>query len=127
VAVNSATHVVSAHEINLILYIEVNHSNDTVRTEKAIDRVDGRVELGNHGKSIAHGDEFSTTGVGVLIEIAYSLTLRYDLLALVGLWFVFMETEGAGILADHLDIGPSETRETLAGHVAETWREVDDI
>jgi hypothetical protein len=46
---------------------------------------------------------------------------------LVGLWFVFMETEGAGILADHLDNGPSETRETLAGHVAETWREVDDI
>jgi hypothetical protein len=127
VTINSTTHIVSAHEVDLILYIEVDNSNDTVRAEKTVDRVDSRVELRNHGKGVAHGDELSTTSVGILIEIAYCLALRYNLLAVVGLRFVFVETESAGILADYLDIGPSKTRETLAGHLAETWGKINDI
>ena len=43
------------------------------------------------------------------------------------LWFMFVQTKGASILADDLDVGPSKTGETLACHFTETGGEVHDI
>lgn len=57
----------------------------------------------------------------------YCVVSRHNLFAMIRLRFVFMETESAGVLADDLDIGPAQAFKSLAGHLAETWREIDDI
>lgn len=119
--VNSTTHIVSAYEVNLVLHVEVNYSNHTIVAEKTVDRINGGVKLRDHGKCVAHGHELSTTGVGVLIEIAYCLALGYDLLALIRFRLMFVETECTCILADNLDVGPTKTCESFAGHFAKAW------
>lgn len=125
--IDSTTHVVPAHEIDLVLYVEVYHANNTIGAHETVDRVDDGIELGYHAERIAHGYKLCASSISILVKIAYCLTFRDHLLAFVRLWFVFVQAEGAGILADDLNVGPSETGETLACHLAETWGKVHDV
>jgi hypothetical protein len=127
VPVDSSTCVIPPVELDPALYIKVNHTNDTAGAQQRRDRVDYGVELGDHGKGVAHCHELGTTGVSVFIEVSDDLASRDHGLALVGLRFVLVEAEGAGVLADDLDVLPSEAGEALARHVAETGGEVDDV
>lgn len=125
--VNGTANIVPAPEVNLVLYIKVHNTCNTVGAQEAVDGVDHGIELRDHRKSIAHSDKFSSTRIGVLIQIADGLTLDLVLLSLVGLCFVLMETEGACVLTDDFDIGPAEASEAFASHLTQTWREVDDV
>ena len=117
--IDSTAHVVSTHEVELVLYVEVDNADNAIRTHQAINRVDDGVELGYHAQGIAHGDELSTTGICVLVEVANSLTLRDYFLALVGLRFVFIEAKCTRILADDLDVCPAEAGKAFPGHLTQ--------
>lgn len=117
--INSTTHVVPAHEIDLVLHVKVDNADNAVRAHQAINRVDDGVELGYHAQSIAHRDKLSTAGIRILVEVANDLALGDQFLALVRLWFVFVETKGARILANDLDVCPAETDEAFSGHLAQ--------
>jgi hypothetical protein len=113
--IDSTTHIVPSHEVNLVLNVKVHNTNDAVRAHQTIDRVDDRVKLGYHAERITHRDKLSTTSVGVLVEVANGLTLRDHFFALVRLRFVLVETEGAGILAYDSYVCPPKASEALAG------------
>jgi hypothetical protein len=119
VTIDSTAHVVSTHEVDLVLYVKVDNADNTIRTPQAINRVNDGVELGYHAQGIAHGDKFSTTSICVLVEVADSLTLRYYFLALVGLRFVFMKAKCTRILADDLDVCPAEAGKAFPGHLTQ--------
>jgi hypothetical protein len=148
VTVDSTTHVVPSHKVDLVLYVKVNDTNDTIGAHQTIDRVDDGVELGYHAQRVAHRDKLSTTSIRILVEVTDGLTLGDHLLAFVRLRFVLVKTEGARILAYDFDVGPAEAGKALASlqngdtvsvyasnadctaqtyHLAETWGEVNDI
>jgi hypothetical protein len=97
VTVDSTTHVVPSHKVDLVLYVKVNDTNDTIGAHQTIDRVDDGVELGYHAQRVAHRDKLSTTSIRILVEVTDGLTLGDHLLAFVRLRFVLVKTEGARI------------------------------
>ncbi len=114
--INSPTHVVPAHEVDLVLYVKVDNADDAVGAHQAVDRVDDGVELGYHAQGIAHRDKLSTSSIRILVQVANGLTLRDHFFALVCSWFMFVETKCARILTDDLDIFPTEAGEPFLGH-----------
>jgi hypothetical protein len=83
----------------------------------------------DHGQAVREGDEVGTADAGALaVEVAGALGAGAGdgAVGLDGL-LVVLEAEGAGVLADHLDVGPAKALEALAGDVAEGGREVDEV
>lgn len=54
VTINHTANVVARLELDLVLDIEVDNTHDTVWCKQVGERIDDRVELGNHGKTVAH-------------------------------------------------------------------------
>ena len=125
--IDRTTNIVAASEVDLVLYVKVHDTSNTIRAQETFDGVDHRVELWNHGQSVAHGEKLSTTSIRIFVQVSNILPLDFVFLALVGLRFVLVEAEGACILTDDFDVRPPKTSKTFASHLAKTWRKVDDV
>jgi len=65
--IDGTTHVVPAHKVDLVLYVEIYHANNTVRAHETVNGVDDGVEFGYHAQRIAHSNKLSAPSIGILI------------------------------------------------------------
>jgi hypothetical protein len=127
VTINDTTNIVARLELDLILNIKVDDTHDTVGCKQVGERVDHRMELGNHGKTVAHGQEICTDMIGCTAFVESALAnAEYCTIIIVAV-FVVAELEGTSILANDFDVLPAEAGESSPGDLAEGWREVDKV
>lgn len=117
--INDTTNIVARLELDLILNIKVDDTHDTVWCKQVGERVDHRMELGNHGKTVAHGQEICTDMVGCTAFVESALADAEDRVFIVVDIFIVAELEGASILTYDLDILPAEAGESGSGDLAE--------
>lgn len=124
--VYDSTGVVTALEINLVLNVKVHDTHDAVGGQKARERINNRVELGNHGETVAHGQEVGADpGDGMVAQ--RGTANAEDGLFVTNAGLVVAEAEHARILAHDLDVGPTEPGEALLGHLAQRGRQIDQV
>jgi hypothetical protein len=127
VTVDDTANVVARLELNLVLDVEVDNTHDTVGCKQVGERVDDRVELGDHRKTVAHCQEVCTDTIGCTGFVECALSDAEDCAFIVVALFVIAELEGASILTDDLDVLPAEAGKSGSGDLAQRWREIDEV
>jgi hypothetical protein len=127
VTINDTANIVARLELDLVLDIKVYNTHDTVRCKQVGERVDDRVELRDHRKTVAHGQKVCTDIVGCRAFVECTLANAEDCAFIVVTLFVVAELEGASILADNLDVLPTEAGKSGSGDLAQRWREIDKV
>jgi hypothetical protein len=126
VSVELTTGVVAALEFDLVLDVEVDDTNDTVSSQEVRDRVNDRVELGNHAQTVGHGKDVGANAVtrvyliDRLANAEVSLLVRKTSL-------VVCQTEGPSILADDVYVLPAQTLKSLGSNLAEGSAQVNQV
>jgi hypothetical protein len=85
------------------------------------------MELGDHRKTVAHGQEICSDVVGCTAFVECTLANAEDCAFIVVTLLVVAELEGASILTDDLDVLPAEAGESCSGDLAQRWREIDEV
>jgi hypothetical protein len=127
VTINHTANVVARLELNLILNIKVDNAHDTVRCKQVGERVNDRVEFGDHGKTVAHSQEVCTDMIGCTAFIKSALANAENCVVVIVAVLVVAELEGASVLADDFDVLPAEAGESSSGDLAEGRREIDEV
>lgn len=127
VTINDTADVVARLELDLVLDIKVDNTHDTIRCEQVCERVDNRVELGNHGKTVAHSQEVCTEIISGTAFVKCALADAEYCAIIVETLLIVAEFEGTSILTDDLDVLPAKAGKSGPGDLAKRWRKIDEV
>lgn len=119
--------IVARLELNLVLDVKVDNAHDAIRCEQVGERVDDRMKLGNHGKTVAHGQEVCTDVIGCIAFVECALANTEERVFVIMTLLVVAELEGTSILADDLDVLPAEAGKSGSGNLAQRRGKIDKV
>lgn len=126
VSVDDPTGVVPTREFDFVLNVEIHNADDAVGCQQVGNAVDRGVEFRNHAEAVGHCEDVCSHAVTAVFLVGWSSDAEVTLL-LAHTSFMVCKTECPRILANDVDVLPTQSLESLTSDLAEGRAEINKV